>query len=215
MNLSAVVVTYRRLASIDRILAAWLAETPDVWLCDCSAAGVKTALPVNIIRAVPDPGNRLRHAVALLTAGDFVVKADDDVLPRPGIGNDFVRFQLSSGPAILGIHGRVFKGPGYYNQTKLYGSKEIADVQAVDFVGVMTCAPRALLPLDLRGCASAIEDLFWQMGAARSAKKFVIPTDKFQHLSESKDSGRLCGTPEQKQFRADYYEKMFRKYYTK
>jgi hypothetical protein len=213
MNLSAVVVTYRRLASIERILAAWLAETRDVWLCDCSAEGVRTALPINIIRAVPDPGNRIRHAVALLTAGEWVVKADDDVLPRPGIGNDFVNYQRTLGPAILGIHGRKFIGNEYYSQTRLYGSKEISVVEEVDFVGVMTCAARSLLPFDLRGCGSAVEDLFWQMGPARRARKFVIPTANFQHLAESKDSGRLCGTPEQKQARADYYRIMFNKNY--
>ena len=58
---SVVVVTYRRLARLGEVLAGWLQETPDVWLCDCSKDGFKTDLPVNIVRCQPDPGLRMNR----------------------------------------------------------------------------------------------------------------------------------------------------------
>ncbi|MCJ7828595.1 MAG: hypothetical protein MUP81_02510 [Dehalococcoidia bacterium] len=213
MNISVVVVTYRRFGQLDSILAAWLKETPDVWLCDCSPGGFKVDLPVNIIRATPDPGNRIRHAVALLTDGDLVIKSDDDVMPQAGIGADFVKYMATLGPAILGIHGRVFRGPDYYHDTTICIATNITQPQAVDFAGIMTCAPREFLPMDLRGCGSEIEDLFWQMEQYPKTKKYVIATNKFHLLPESQGQDRLCLKPESRAIRQRYYERLYVRHY--
>jgi len=208
-KISVVLVTYRRMERVSDILAAWLKETPDVWLCDCSPEGFKTDLPIKIIRAMPDPGNRIRHAVALLTDGDLVIKSDDDVIPLAGIGEDFAKHMETLGPAILGIHGRVFKGPDYYHDTTIYIATGITQPQAVDFAGIMTCSPREFLPMDLRGCASEIEDLFWQMEQYPKAKKYVIATNKFHLLPESQGQDRLCLKPESRAIRQHYYERLY------
>lgn len=213
MRVSVVVVTYRRLKRIGDILRAWLEETPDVWLCDCSIKGVKTDLPVKIIRACPDPGNRIRHAVATMTDGDLVVKADDDIMPRKGIVKAFVAHAQIHGPAIYGIHGRVFRGPDYYRNTTLYGAKSIPRIQPVDFVGVITCTVREFLPMDLRDCYTEVEDLHWQMRCYPSVPKYVIVTDKFCNLQESKDKGRLCGTSVSRLLRNEYYKQWYLKNY--
>ena len=194
MKLSVVVVTYRRLNRLHQILTAWLKETPDVWLCDCSKEGFKTNLPINYIYARPDPGNKIRHAVALLTSGDWVVKADDDIVPHHGLGADFVKYGTELGPCIMGVHGRTFHGPRYYNDTKMHSSKALVKPQKVDFVGVITCSSRNFLAMDLKKCQTEVEDLYWQMARHRRANKYVIPTKHFQNLQESKDRGRLCGT---------------------
>jgi len=218
MNVSVVVVTYRRLESLDKILAAWLNETPDVWLCDCSPGGFNTTLPIKIIRAMPDPGNKIRHAVATLTEGDIVIKADDDIIPFPGLAEDFVINMKKYGPAILSVHGRKFRGPSYYSNTVMFGSKGVekqiynnaVEPQEVDFVGVITCAPRMYLGMDLRGCKTEIEDLYWQMGEYPDAKKYVIPTLNYTNLPESKDEQRLCAPGTQSRIiRQAYYKKMY------
>jgi len=224
MKVSVVVVTYRRLHSLGDILQAWLAETPDVWLCDCSKKGFKTSLPINIIRARPDPGSKIRHAVALMTTGDIVIKADDDITPWPGLVKDFVDNMKKVGPAILSVHGRKFFGPNYYAQTFMYGSKGVqkgiyathpaGEPKEVDFVGVITCAPRELLSMDLMGCKSEIEDLFWQMEKYPDAKKYVIPTLNYHNLKESKDDGRLCAPNTNSRIvRQAYYKKMYEENY--
>ena len=213
MRTSVVVVTYRRLNRIDEILAAWLKETPDVWLCDCSREGFKTALPAKIIRAVPDPGNRIRHAVALMADGDLVIKADDDIVPLPGLAADFAKAHAAHGDAIYGIHGRAFRGERYYVDTRLIGAKTLKEPRAVDFVGVITCAPRQYLPMDLKDCESGVEDLFWQMKCYPKAAKYVIATDKFRNLAECRDAGRLCGTPESRNVRRKFYTDWYRRNY--
>jgi len=216
MSVSVVVVTYRRLRSLGRILEAWLQETPDVWLCDCSLAGFETSLPVKIVRAVPDPGNKIRHAVATMTSGDIVIKADDDILPLPGIAADFAENMKKVGPAILGIHGRTFEGPEYYGRTTLYGGKGVEESKAgpkrVDFVGVMTCSDRMFLAMDLRDCRTEVEDLYWQMEQYPQVPKYVIPTRNFMNLPESKDAGRLCGTAPSREIRAAYFRDTYAKW---
>jgi hypothetical protein len=214
MTVSVVVVTYRRLAHLGEILEAWLKETPDVWLCDCSKDGYKCSLPVNIVHARPDPGNRIRHAVATLTSGDMVFKADDDIVPLPGLVDQFRRAFDQYGDAIYGIHGRKFLGPRYYAQTRMWGPGNTKVITPVDFVGVITCAPRKYLAMDLRGCGSEVEDLYWQMAGFPSVKKFVVPAAGLvKHLPESFDKGRLCGTKESRVIRQRFYQAWYEKNY--
>ena len=213
MNASVVLVTYRRLGSLEAIIKAWLSETPDVWLCDCSPNGIKPS-GINYVRFSPDPGNRVRHAISLLTQGDLVVKADDDVIPKPGLMADFERNMAELGPAILGIHGRIFHGPSYYHNTKHFGAKTIQKPLRVHFVGVVTCSPRLYLPMDLRRCATEVEDLYWQMACYPKAKKYVIKTDKFANLSESKDAGRLCANGQARKIRESFYRKYYQEHFS-
>jgi hypothetical protein len=196
---------------LSEILAAWLKQSQDVWLCDCSAAGAKGLPPgVKIVRFVPDPGNRVRHSVATLTSGDIVIKADDDVMPAAGLADDFARNMEKIGPAILGIHGRTFHGRDYYRDTELFSAKHIGDKpKRVDFVGVVTCAPRAFLAMDLRRCDSQIEDLYWQMECYPKIPKYIIPTTHFENLPESRDAGRLCGDRPARLIRRQYFERWY------
>ncbi|MFA5377910.1 MAG: hypothetical protein WC455_19325 [Dehalococcoidia bacterium] len=214
-TLSAVVVSYRRQEHLEQILAAWLKETPDVWLCDCSPVGFKTALPVHVIHARPDPGNRIRHAVALMTSGDLVIKADDDLIPLPGLGMDLLRAYEAHGEAIYGIHGRQFRGPLYYSNTRMWGTGNTRELTRVDFVGVITAAPRSLLPMDLRNCPSEVEDLYWQMERYPKVPKYVVPTVNVKRLPESFDPGRLCGNKRSKDIRQEYYKTWYLRNYAK
>lgn len=213
MKISAVVVTYRRLQNLSQVLEGWLKQTDDVWLCDCSPAGFQTTLPVKILRASPDPGNKIRHAAATLTAGDLVFKADDDLVPLPGLAQDFLAAFEAKGDGIYGIHGRKFLGPRYYGQTKMWGTGNTRALTPVDFVGVLTMTPRKYLAMDLRGCASEVEDLFWQMAWYPGAPKWVVPTANTRRLPESFDAGRLCGNRASRTIRERFYSTWFEKNY--
>lgn len=216
-NASVVVVTYRRLERIPEILSAWLHQdpAPDVWLCDCSAQGVKGVPPaVNRVRFAPDPGNKVRHAVALLTAGEIVIKADDDILPLPGLVGDFLHWHGQLGPCVTGIHGRTFHGPDYYRDTEMHAAHMITEPRKVDFLGVITCADRRYLPMDLRGCETPIEDLFWHNHAYPRAPKFVIPTRHYNNsLPESRDAMRLCADHAGRAIRRAFYTKCYEENY--
>jgi len=213
MSISVVVVSYRRVARLNMILKAWLHETKDVWLCDCTPNGFQTDLPVKRVWFKPDPGNRVRHAISLLTSGDIVIKADDDIVPHEGLATDFQHWMEKLGPSILGIHGRSFHGPDYYHNTKLFGGKAVSNPVKVDFVGVITASPRKFLSMDLKKCQTEVEDLYWQMARYKEAPKYVIPTTKFQNLAECKDKERLCGNAASKRVRREFYRAWWEKAY--
>ena len=214
MTASVVVVTYRRLERLGEILQAWLRQTPDVWLCDCSRDGFKTKLPIKVARFRPDPGNKTRHAVATLTDGDICIKADDDIMPLPGLVDDFLRWHQKLGPCVTGIHGRTFHGPDYYRDTEMHAAHMQTTPLKVDFLGIITCANRQFLGMDLRGCETPIEDLYWHNLVHRAAPKYVIPTKAYDNkLPESRDALRLCADAPGRTIRREFYTKCWQQGY--
>jgi hypothetical protein len=67
--------------------------------------------------------------------------------------------------------------------------------------------------MDLRGCRTEVEDLYWQMEQYPLAKKYVVPTVHIRHLPESFDRERLCGTGPSRQYRSGYYAELYRRNY--
>jgi len=215
MNISVVVLTHRRYRGLDTILKAWLSETPDVWLCDCGP-GYKTSLPVNTVYIIPDCGSKARHAAALLTSGDFVIKADDDVMPLPGFVNDLHNGWVKSGSkGICGVIGRRFNGESYYKNTAFCASNKVNQIQKVDFVGVVTFSPREYLAFDLKGCQTPIEDLYWQMKVFPGVPKYVVPTKRYKNLESSSDSGCLFHNEKAREIREKFYREWYIKNYKK
>lgn len=217
MTASVVIVSYRRTTSIPAIVKAWRDQEPaaDVWLCDCSRDG----LPINragitYVHAVPDPGSRVRHAVATMTRGDIVIKADDDILPLPGLVADFIKWGEKLGPCVMGIHGRTFHGPDYYRDTTMYAAHMQTAPLPVDFLGIITAAYRRFLPMDLRECGTDIEDLYWHNFCYPDAPKYVIPTANYNNkLPESRDAGRLCADMPGRAVRRAFYTKLWKDKY--
>lgn len=209
-KVSVVVCTYRRLANIERILQAWLQQTPDVWLAD-SSGKFQTKLPINHVRFSPDPGNKTWHAVALLTDGDFVIKACDDVLPQAGLIQDLTDGWQTVGGGMVGIYGRKLNGPSYYKNTESVSANKIFSPQQVGFIGNSTLTPREYLAFDLKGCLSPLEDIFWHMKAFPGVPKWIIPTKKYTNLPESHDKNCLFFNKGARDIR----EKFYREYYLK
>ena len=209
-KVSVVISTYRRLENLERILEAWWKQAPDIWLAD-SSGKFETQIPVNHVRFTPDPGNKTRHAISLLTDGDYVIKADDDVLPKPGLIEAFLEYSYLDG--ILGLMGRTFHGEKYYGKTKAIRAREINQPQNVDMVGILTFTPRKYLAFDLRGCWSSIEDLFWHMKVYPHISKYVIPTDKYEQLPESNDKECLFKNKAARVEREEFYRKYYRMNY--
>lgn len=211
MKFSVVVVAYRRMDTLPGILSAWLSQSSDVWLADCSKDGARD-IPAGVhhVHFRPDPGNVTRHVLALLTENDWVVKADDDFIPGPYVLGDFMR---ASGPerkpAFWGIMGRRFEGPRYYGNTISSRANKITEPVRVDFVGICTIAPRSVLAFDPRGCLSSIEDLFQQCGVFPEIPKFVYPSTSYSHILGADRPGCLCKNPKAQVEREIYYSKVW------
>ncbi len=208
-NFSVVIPTYRRLNTLEEVLKGWLEQTDDVWLAD-SSNKFKTSLPIRHVRFDPDPGSMNRHAIALLTSGDFVIKADDDVVPLSGLGDNLVAGAAKYG-GIVGIHGRKFNGENYYGNTVAYSAMKAAKPVKVDFVGIITCSPRKYLAFDLKGCLTPIEDVFWQMGAFPNVAKHVIPTKNYRQLPTSEDKDCLFYNQAGRERRTEYCRDWYRR----
>lgn len=207
-KVSVIVMTYRRLLNLERILRAWLAQTPDVWLAD-SSNKFTTKLPIHHVRFSPDPGSKIYHATALLTEGDFIVKACDDILPKPGLLDDLIEGWRTVKGGIVGVHGRKFLGPNYYKNARAVIANRISSPQEVGFVGNILLTPREYLAFDLKGCQTPIEDFFWQMKAFPRVPKWVIPTKRYINLPESHEKNCLFHNSEARKIR----EKFYREYY--
>jgi hypothetical protein len=163
----------------------------------------------------PDPGNRARHSISLLTAGDFVIKADDDILPKPGLVQDFLDQHNRFGKGIYGVIGRRFNGPSYYKNTEFCRASKLpkGQPQPVDFVGVCTFTPRDYLAFDLIDCDTPIEDLHWQMKHYPNAKKFVVASDKYENLPTCKSGKTLFHDPKMREKREAFYSYWYNHYY--
>lgn len=206
MNVSVVVVCNRRLTTLYGILGEWQKYSSDVWLADCSGLEFSPPPGVHWVRFKPDPGNRTRHAIALLTTGDMVIKADDDFVPGPFLvgdlwkGSDFGRKEC-----FVGIMGRRFEGPKYYGNTISARANKIAAPEQVDFVGICTMSPRSVLAFDLRGCSSSIEELFQQCGAFPTVPKYAVPSLSYSHIPGADRPGCLCKDEKAQKEREAYY----------
>lgn len=213
-KISVIVVTYRRLSKLEEILQAWLLQTQDVWLAD-SSNKFETELPINHVRFSPDPGNKTWHAIALLTEGDFVVKACDDVLPKPGFLDDLIKGWQTVKGGMVGIYGKKFLGPNYYKDTIPIIANRISSPQKADFIGNTTLTPRQYLAFDLKGCLSPVEDLFWHVKAFPGVPKWIIPTRRYVNLPESQDKDCIFFNKTAREIRGKFYREYYLKNYSK
>ena len=213
VTFSVVVVTYNRLSTIESVLSAWLKETDEVFLCDCSGGKFKTDLPIVHIQFSKDLGNKTMHAAALLTQGDFVILADDDILPKPGLIQDLYRGYIQvGGDCIVGYMGRRFKDNVYFNSKQVY-SFQIEKPMLVNMLGICYFSPRKFLAYDLKDMETPINDLYWTSEVMGAVKKWVVPSKKIESLPNCMEG--IWTDKKRREFRLNYYKNLFDKYYVK
>jgi len=211
MSKSVVIVSYNRIDTLESVLRAWLKQVDEVFLCDCSNK-FETKLPITHIKFNPDPGNKTMHAMALLTQGDFVILADDDILPKPGLVEDLYAGYKNAGEnCIVGLMGRQFRDEENYLDTQQYTSANIEEITPVDMLGMCYFSPRKYLAYDVRDMKNSINDLYWTADIMRDVEKWVVPSKNYTLLPSAWDglatSGRI------REFRYNYYKQLFNEYY--
>ena len=219
---SVIVTNYRERGDLSAVLRAWLGQPVDeVILADCSGKW-PTGLVDDMLRVDPrfkvvsfsyDFGTKTDYVLALLTDGDFVILADDDVLPKTGFVNDLYSGWKKVG-GMIGVIGRVFHGPLYKGNTTFYSALKIKEPVQVGFIGVVYFAERSCFGFDVISLPNNnVDDLFWCMDKCRDVPKFVVPTLNFKNLPEASDKGCMFHSPVLREKRQKYYEEMYLKYY--
>lgn len=208
MKYSVIVTTYRRYGRIREILRAW------------KDAGADEVILANGGRAIrkdgdffaehlynPDPGNRIRFASAHLAKNDFVVLADDDVMPKPHIFADFW-FYYSDQPGIYGVIGRKPNADSYF-KTTFFKASEIKSPVQTFFVGVIYFTHRKYLQFDISKIPNkAVDDLYWHMVAFPDVKKIVFPTTEYENMfPECNDKDCIFHSGEAREVRDSFYIK--------
>jgi hypothetical protein len=216
MSISVIVTTYstERQGTINRILKSWLKEPVDqVWLIDGKNPPI---LPEDaIIKDTRfeywplwrDKGTRTDYALVALTDGDYIILADDDVNPFPGLTMDLLRGLEKFD--IVGIMGRTFEGPDYHKNTTYYKANKLTVPMKVDFCGVVMCARRNRFFFDTRGMHRNCDDLWWQMMMNPLDTKGVIPTKHYEDLPFK----GMCHDPQLMAVRQAFYEYWYKEYY--
>lgn len=213
-TVSVLIQTYRRRDTIADVCMAWLDQPVDeVILVDCTNPRCRVAaidIRFNHIHFWDDLGNKCRHALALASKGDVVIQADDDVMPKKGFAADLVK-GLDKFGGIVGIIGRRFDGPDYKKDAHFCKASRIDEPKRVSFVGVVYCSGRDVLPFDMRGMETPINDLFWCVGAFPNVPKHVIPTTKYEDLPSCSDSSCLFHSEKAGKIRQKYYERVWKR----
>lgn len=213
-KISVIITSYAaRYDTLDKVIQSWTTQPADeIWIID-SSGKFKTAIEDSrllIFNMPRDLGTKMDYAFALLTEGDFVCLADDDVIVKPGFMADLYQTWKVTG-GIVGIRGRRFSGPNYLDDSKFYNSNQSITPMRVDYCGIIYFAERKLFGFDVRGLPRNCDDLWWQMKVYPKVHKFVAPTDKYEHLKEATGKTSMSHNPALMRQRQVF----FRHYYIK
>ena len=212
-TVSVLVTTYHpdRWQSLGMISSAWLDQPVEqVWVLDNrgNQGHVRSDDGFAFWPLPCDLKTRADYGVALLTDGDLIICADDDIVPQPGFAQDLVDGMDATGAGFVGVIGRVFDDPEY-RKTTFYRASKIDEPKCVDFTGVCYMAKRKYFGFDTRGMPVNADDL-WHCRRYPEASKFVIPTDKYENLPACNDGTAMFKNPELAAQRQAYYAEWYR-----
>lgn len=216
MTTSVIITTYRRFDDLDRVILAWLGEpVVEVWLIDGSGKFKSNVSDERfLLFSMPkDLGTKMDYAVGLLTAGDLIILADDDVLPKPGLVEDLHKGMKDAEADIVGIHGRTFLGPDYRKDTNCIIADQITMPARVAFCGVVLMLSRELLGFDLRGMQTPWDDLWLCMKAWPNKIKYVVPTKNWRNLPVAYDASSLFHDKDMREIRDRFYTEWYNRNY--
>ena len=217
-DVTIIITTYRRKSHIRQIANSWLLQCPNVIIANGGDPIEHLQPEIHQHLYNPDPGNKIRFSSALLSDTPYILMADDDVMPLPGLLDDFIshykafinRTDLMFYP-ILGIIGRQMTNPVYWKWGFVKASKLIKPVET-DFVGVLYFTHRENIIMDLSNFTHrAIDDLNWQLVEMPNVPKYVISTKNYQNILElCNDSKSIFKTPESREVREAFWKKHYK-----
>jgi len=229
-TVSVLITTYHpsRASTLSEVVRGWLDQPVDeVLLLDnggqawLAMSSVESVIPVTDFdgdhrflywRMPWDFKTRADYGVALLTDGDLIICADDDVVPSEGFAQDLVSGWDKVG-GFVGIIGRVFKGEDYYKDCPYYNSAGVEKITRVGFTGVVYLASRSLFGFDTRGMLPNCDDLWHQMKVHTYSPKHVVPTKNYRNLPCASDKTAMFKNTALKSQRNAFFAEYYKKYY--
>lgn len=209
-KVTVVITTYRRYERLNLVIQKWsaLPEVDEVILMN-GGEFFNTGQEIKQVYFVPDFGNKSRFLGAAMAENDFVIMADDDVIPKPGLVQDFLKAYEKKGYGIYGIIGRKPDNEDYFKATFIRADK-LEEIEPVAFCGVVYFAKKKHTQFELRFLTQrAIDDLTWQLGFFPNLKKYVIASKNYENLfPECNDEGAIFKTQFDRQIRQNYWKVM-------
>ena len=204
---TVILVCWKRFERFEEIIKVWLnePEVSEVIIWDNSGS-FRTSLPVTLINSQKNINPSVRYMLGSIAANDIIICCDDDVLPRSGITSDFIKYFDAN--SFLGVEGINFVGNSYFHQERIRNVKVPSYVDLV--VGYLTMVHKDKL-LGLNYINFSKYQLEMNLQCLVKFKKLVIPTDKFEELSCSKDKYALHLDPNGRKDK----ERMYKKYFSK
>lgn len=205
-KVSVVITTCRDRGHLFEIIKTWLGFGVDVYLADGRPyyeGDLYNHKNFHWYEFKPDPGNKIRFATAQLTTTPYVILADDDFLPKPGLIEDFFKYKKYG---FMGIIGKEADNPDYRKCT-FHRADKLNEPVRTAFIGVCYFVQRDLLQFDYAELNNrAVDDLYWQLDKFPTVPKWVIPTKNYKNIfPDCNDKESIFKDPQSRKYREDYW----------
>jgi len=203
LKVSVVIVCYKRFKHFEDILYKWLQQTDDVIVVDNSGK-FKTELPVTVFNINKNLGPQARYPFSFFAKYKWVIYADDDIMPMPGLIKDLWKYRHKN--KIVSIIGRIFNGRSYYTSTG-YRGENISGPIKVDWIGGgCTLSPIWNGAVHVPSCPWMGVDDFWWEHQLDGVSFWVVPSKNYKFTDEYKDKHSLHTTAKTREMREKYYK---------
>ena len=212
-KISVLITSHKaRFNTLNRVIGSWLTQPVDeIWVID-DGNNFKTEIkdPRLLIFNMPkDFETKSDYVLSILSDGDLIVLADDDIIVYESFLIDLYNGYKKTKNSIVGIYGKRCLGPHYLKDTKRYKSKNIENIEEVDFIGILFMCERKYFNFDVRGMHKNCDDLWFSMKIHSNIKKYVIPTKKYIDLPCSSNKTAMYKNQNIKKPRYNFYTEYY------
>lgn len=208
-KISVLITSHKaRFNTLNRVIGSWLTQPVDeIWVID-DGNNFKTEIkdPRLLIFNMPkDFETKSDYALALLTEGDIIILADDDIVVRDTFTNSFYNSLKKTNNSIVGLAGKKCFGPRYNKDTQIYKSNMISQPIEVEYVGIVIMASRDRFGFDLKGMNKNCDDFWFCMKIHPNINKYIVPTIDYTDLPCSENKTAMHKSAILRKPRYDFY----------
>lgn len=202
LSISVIITVWRRFKYLPEIISGWCAQADELIIWD-NSGNFKThgiadnVLVINSSRNLGDPA---KFQAVTLAKNDWVIIADDDVLPKPGLVSELrdAIQKLSHylwEDRIFGYFGRMLLPHSYRESPTIQGT-DIKTVTEVPWIGQLYFGHRSNFIFDSPYWISSIlSDLYWiQYLREKKGERpqiCILPSQIYKQTDECRDKNSI------------------------